>query len=189
MIHACMPCTCCSAERIHSILATVRSDAATSRKLCSHPAQPPSSSLPDGPVHMQAVQAWGMGMDVESSKRLAQSLDKADVPEDPYFNRIVRIMATRCMTQAKYFSSGTVAPSGFVHYGLAAPIYTHFTSPIRRRAPSSLALPMHATVCRTLLTLCRVASGRRAHQHSTAQLAQADRLAPAVLSAQEIAGA
>lgn len=81
---------------------------------------------------VQAVQAWGIGMDVESSARLAQSLDRAEIPEDPYFNRIVRIMATRCMTQAKYFSSGTVAPAGFRHYGLAAPIYTHFTSPIRR---------------------------------------------------------
>lgn len=117
----------------------------------------------NGPlVRVQAVQAWGMGMDVESSKRLAQSLDDADLPDDPYFNRIVRIMATRCMTQAKYFSSGTVAPSAFVHYGLAAPIYTHFTSPIRRRAPAtppprmhdpggappSKELSMHAAGCR-----------------------------------------
>jgi exosome complex exonuclease DIS3/RRP44 len=38
------------------------------------------------------------------------------------------------MTQAKYFSSGELAPTEFLHYGLAAPIYTHFTSPIRRYA-------------------------------------------------------
>ncbi|POM72951.1 Exosome complex uclease RRP44 [Phytophthora palmivora] len=35
---------------------------------------------------------------------------------------------------ASYFSSGEVAPPEFHHYGLAAPIYTHFTSPIRRYA-------------------------------------------------------
>ncbi len=35
-------------------------------------------------------------------------------------------------TQATYFGSGDVAPSEYHHYGLASPIYTHFTSPIRR---------------------------------------------------------
>ncbi len=34
--------------------------------------------------------------------------------------------------QAVYFSSGMLAKEDYVHYGLAAPIYTHFTSPIRR---------------------------------------------------------
>lgn len=41
-------------------------------------------------------------------------------------------MTTRCMLQAQYFSSGTEAEQDFRHYGLACPIYTHFTSPIRR---------------------------------------------------------
>lgn len=38
------------------------------------------------------------------------------------------------MQQARYFSSGSVSPEDYAHYGLAAPIYTHFTSPIRRYA-------------------------------------------------------
>ena len=36
------------------------------------------------------------------------------------------------MQQARYFCSGALSPSDYHHYGLAAPIYTHFTSPIRR---------------------------------------------------------
>lgn len=51
---------------------------------------------------------------------------------DPYFNKLVRIMATRCMTQAVYFNSGELSVPEYHHYGLAAPLYTHFTSPIRR---------------------------------------------------------
>jgi D-ribose pyranose/furanose isomerase RbsD len=48
----------------------------------------------------------GFSLDVHNSKALADSLDKAEVPGYPYFNQLIRIMATRCMTQAVYFSSG-----------------------------------------------------------------------------------
>lgn len=71
-------------------------------------------------------------MDTSSNKNLARSLDAAQKKDNPYFNTILRILATRCMLQAVYFNSGMVTKDDFYHYGLAASIYTHFTSPIRR---------------------------------------------------------
>ncbi|KAL0954735.1 hypothetical protein HGRIS_003688 [Hohenbuehelia grisea] len=97
----------------------------------------------------------GMALDVSSSGALAASLDKCILPEEPSFNTLVRIMATRCMLSAEYFSSGSVGRDTFGHYGLASPIYTHFTSPIRRYADVlvhrqlSAAIgysPLHATL-------------------------------------------
>mmetsp|Transcript_12716 Transcript_12716/g.42240 ORF Transcript_12716/g.42240 Transcript_12716/m.42240 type:complete len:766 (-) Transcript_12716:933-3230(-) len=76
----------------------------------------------------------GFELDDASSLALGRSLDACAKPDDPYFNQLTRILATRAMQQARYFSSGAAPPSEYVHYGLACPIYTHFTSPIRRYA-------------------------------------------------------
>ncbi|XP_042040282.1 exosome complex exonuclease RRP44 homolog A-like [Salvia splendens] len=82
---------------------------------------------------IQTAASVGLSLDVTSSKALADSLDRA-VGDDPFFNKLIRILATRCMSQAVYFCSGDLSPPEFYHYGLAAPVYTHFTSPIRRYA-------------------------------------------------------
>ncbi|KAA8532084.1 hypothetical protein F0562_006774 [Nyssa sinensis] len=82
---------------------------------------------------LRTAAAVGLNLDMSTSKALADSLDRA-VGDDPYFNKLIRILATRCMTQAVYFCSGDLSPPEFFHYGLAAPLYTHFTSPIRRYA-------------------------------------------------------
>lgn len=83
---------------------------------------------------VEQLAKFGFEVSTESSKKLAESLDKAVRPSDPFFNKLIRIMATRTMNQAVYFCMSTVDPSEIGHYGLAMAKYTHFTSPIRRYA-------------------------------------------------------
>lgn len=87
---------------------------------------------------IRAAKCAGFEIDVSNSKQLNESLGKIDKEAkrkgDNYLGTLLRIIATRSMTQAVYFSSGEVSDPEYLHYGLAAPVYTHFTSPIRRYA-------------------------------------------------------
>ncbi|XP_047207100.1 exosome complex exonuclease RRP44 [Girardinichthys multiradiatus] len=96
--------------------------------LRKHPAPPPSNY----DILIKAAKSKDVTIHIDSAKALADSLDVAKVNGFQYFNTLLRILATRCMMQAVYFCSGM--DSDFHHYGLASPIYTHFTSPIRRYA-------------------------------------------------------
>lgn len=93
-----------------------------------HPEPPQNNFEP----LIKAGRQLGFELDTSCGKELALSLDNAVRKDNPYFNTMLRILATRCMMQAVYFISGTIKKEEFFHYGLAAPIYTHFTSPIRR---------------------------------------------------------
>lgn len=120
----------------------------------------------------------GFEIDIEDSKRLADSLDAAQVENEPYFNKLLRILSTRCMSPAQYFCSGEYRPMDWHHYGLAAPVYTHFTSPIRRYADVCVhrllaaainvaPLPVHLSSKSHLHDLCENMNRR----HRSAQLA------------------
>ncbi|KAM9454993.1 exosome complex exonuclease RRP44 [Clarias gariepinus] len=110
--------------------------------LRKHPAPPPSNY----DILIKAAKSKDLVIRTDSAKALADSLNEAILENFPYFNTLLRILATRCMMQAVYFCSGM--DSDFHHYGLASPIYTHFTSPIRRYSDiivhRLLAVAIHA---------------------------------------------
>lgn len=81
----------------------------------------------------RALKRFNIQLDPESNKSLTETLDSVKDKIES-LDDIVRIMTTRCMQFAKYFAAGTQNYDNFRHFGLATPIYTHFTSPIRRYA-------------------------------------------------------
>ncbi|KAG0042097.1 exosome catalytic subunit dis3 [Gryganskiella cystojenkinii] len=113
-----------------------------SAMLRCHPT-PPASSFEK---LEKAVARMGITIDHSTSKTLSESLDNAVLPEEPYFNKLLRIMTTRCMMQAVYFCSGAKIEQEFRHYGLATDIYTHFTSPIRRYSDVMVHRQLHAAI-------------------------------------------
>ncbi|GAA5940477.1 uncharacterized protein JCM15063_002340 [Sporobolomyces koalae] len=74
-----------------------------------------------------------LGLDIDGSS--AGSLNKSFASVTDKNERLtLQHLSTRSMQRAKYFCTGSLDISKYAHYALSVPLYTHFTSPIRRYA-------------------------------------------------------
>ncbi|KAI8145264.1 hypothetical protein BJV82DRAFT_512009 [Fennellomyces sp. T-0311] len=73
----------------------------------------------------------GFHIDPESAGTLQRSFQA--IPDGPVKQALLTL-AIRPMQRAKYFCAGTLDSERRKHYALNEPVYTHFTSPIRRYA-------------------------------------------------------
>lgn len=79
----------------------------------------------------QRAERLGFNMDTSSSGALMRSFDAVD---DPTARRLLELLSFKATQRAKYFCAGMLDIAKYSHYALNTPLYTHFTSPIRRYA-------------------------------------------------------
>jgi len=74
-----------------------------------------------------------LGYDFDASS--AGALQKSfNVIREDDVREVLKLLAIKPMQRAKYFCTGTLDIAKYHHYALNVPLYTHFTSPIRRYA-------------------------------------------------------
>lgn len=70
-------------------------------------------------------------MDTSLAGTLMKSMEALS---DPVHSQIMHLLFQKALPRAKYFCAGMLDIAKYHHYALNAPLYTHFTSPIRRYA-------------------------------------------------------
>lgn len=73
----------------------------------------------------------GYNLDTSSPVALMRSLQSV---ADPAARKILELFLQKASSNAKYFCAGMLDIAKYNHYALNIPLYTHFTSPIRRYA-------------------------------------------------------
>jgi protein SSD1 len=79
----------------------------------------------------ERAERLGYTMDASSSGALMRSFEAVG---DPTARKLLELLSFKATHRAKYFCAGMLDIAKYSHYALNVPLYTHFTSPIRRYA-------------------------------------------------------
>jgi len=79
----------------------------------------------------ERAQRLGYKIDASSSGAIMRSLEAVT---DPTARRVLEMLSRKATQRAKYFCAGMLDIAKYGHYAMNIPLYTHFTSPIRRYA-------------------------------------------------------
>ncbi|KAG0165651.1 hypothetical protein DFQ28_008477 [Apophysomyces sp. BC1034] len=85
----------------------------------------------------------GYDFDISSAGGFQASLDAIESGDT---KEVLLQLAIKPMRRAKYFCTGSVDISKYAHYALNEPLYTHFTSPIRRYADVIVHRQLNAAI-------------------------------------------
>lgn len=80
---------------------------------------------------VKRAERLGYQMDTSSAGALMKSFDAIT---DPTAHKLLQLLSFKATQRAKYFCAGMLDIAKYQHYALNQPLYTHFTSPIRRYA-------------------------------------------------------
>ena len=83
-----------------------------------------------------------------------------DAVTDPTARRLLELLSFKATHRAKYFCAGMLDIAKYGHYALNVPLYTHFTSPIRRYADLLVHRQLEAVLTGTCKLLFRLVFGR-----------------------------
>ncbi|KAF8655224.1 hypothetical protein AX16_003131 [Volvariella volvacea WC 439] len=112
----------------------------------------------------ERAERLGYKMNTSSSAALMQSFEAIT---DPSARRILELLSFKATQRARYFCAGMLDIAKYNHYALSTPLYTHFTSPIRRYADILVHRQLEAVLqggAETKFTMDREAVAKVAQQ-------------------------
>jgi len=82
-------------------------------------------------LFVERAKRLGIDVDVSSSGAIMKSFEAII---NPTARLVLKVISFKATQRAKYFCAGMLDIAKYGHYALSVPLYTHFTSPIRRYA-------------------------------------------------------